>query len=107
MLKATIFATSLLWSGAAVAQSDLELMQTAENLGTLLASEGMCDLAYNQNSIEAFIDENVPTSRMEFPSNLKSAVMLAEFSLSDITESEKTAHCRAVENAARHYRFID
>jgi hypothetical protein len=82
-------------------------MQLASELGTLLASETPCGFAYDQAAIQTYIDKNVPTSEMGFAPMLDMMVMGAEQNFSDMTESTKVAHCRAIEGTARHYGFIN
>ena len=42
----------------------------AGDLGSVLASEELCDLAFNQSAIQAFIEKNVSANDIDFPSTL-------------------------------------
>lgn len=81
-------------------------MQLAVALGDLLASEGPCDLSYDQAAIQTYIDGNVPPDEMGFASQLNMMTSGATFSMRDMSPSSLTAHCRATERSARHFGFI-
>jgi hypothetical protein len=85
---------------------DLDSMQVAYKLGTVLGSEARCGFSYDQAGISAWIDANTDPSDMEFASNLAAMTQGADYTIEGMTESAKTAHCRAVERTARHYGFI-
>lgn len=91
----------------AAAQSDLETMTLASNLGTVLGSEQFCGLTYDQGAIGRFIDERAPAGDMGFASFLQMSTSTQSFSNNEMSESARTAHCRAVANTARHYGFIE
>lgn len=108
----TCTAALLLGTAPALAQSldgmmgDLRRMELAQNLGTVIASEEFCALAYDQTAIANWIDANVDASDMSFAGTLDTMVQGTRFGLSDMSASAKTAHCRSIENTARHYGFV-
>lgn len=85
---------------------DMQRMELAQNLGTVIASEEFCDLAYDQAAISEWIDTNVDASDVSFASTLDMMVQGTRYGLPDMSGSAKTAHCRSVENTARHYGFV-
>ena len=106
MLKKMAFSVVLVIPVMAFAQS-MDSMQKATNLGTILAAEIFCGFSYNQEAIGTWIDENTDPSDMGFSGMLKMMTAGAAFTLADMSESSKTAHCRSVERTARHFGFIE
>ncbi len=53
------------------AMDDLQLLQIATELGSVLAAEEICGLTYDQAAIGAFIDKTVPADAMGFAANLQ------------------------------------
>jgi hypothetical protein len=98
---ATIAATPV------AAVQDFDMHAVAESLGTIIASEGACGLAYDQAAIADYIDAHVPPDAMEFPSYLDLMVRAGELTLEDQSPGARAAHCHAVERTARHYLFIE
>lgn len=90
----------------AAAQDDFELMDLAFGVGSVLGSEEACGLTFDQDAISRFIDERVPPESLDFHPSLQTAMTGAEFQAESMTPSQTTAHCRAVENSARHYGWI-
>lgn len=81
--------------------------RVASDLGSLLASEELCDLSFNHDAIDAYIDEHVDHSDMGFASSLTGQITVSAFSLRDMSESAKRAHCRAIAATARAHDLID
>jgi hypothetical protein len=98
-----LFATSF----DSLAQDRRTNIQLANELGTVLASEGACGLSFNQEAITAFIEEQVPEDDMGFPSILQTMITGTEFQLRDMSASARTAHCTQITRIARSYGFID
>jgi hypothetical protein len=103
-LIAMVFATSAALMPAAHAQEDSMTMAVA--LGDVLGSEEFCDLKYDQNAIQQFIDKNVKKDDMQFPSSLKMMTEGARDQNKDLSPSAKTAHCEQIGRVARSYGFI-
>jgi len=102
-----ILATAGLIFAANVCQAQsLSSMQKATELGSILASEKMCGLAYDQGAIADWIDKNVDPSDMGFASNLSLMTEGANYQFEGMSESAKTAHCRSVERTAKHFGFL-
>ncbi len=93
-------------AGAARADS-LANMEKATNLGSVIASEDFCDLTFDQDAIENWIDQNVDPDDMGFPSTLNMMVMGSEYQYLEMSESAKTAHCRSIMRVAKRYGFIE
>ncbi len=101
-----IFVATIVFSAPVGAQS-FQSMELATNLGTVLGSEGGCNLSFSQAAIDAWIDNNVDASDMGFPGTLSMMVQGIEFQMQSMSGSALTAHCRAVERTARHYSFVE
>lgn len=93
-----------LMSTSAVADS-LKSMTLATELGSVIAAERACGLAYDQAAISAFIEAKVPASDMGFPSTLNMMVKGSEVQLEEMSPSAKTAHCTQVRRVAKSYGF--
>lgn len=106
-MKNLLIATALLLPSTALAQSQFQSMQLAQELGTLLGSEQHCGLAYNQNAIEKWIDQKTDPSDMGFASTLNLMVEGTQLQLQSQNQSSRTAHCRSIRRTAKHYGFIE
>lgn len=84
----------------------MDSMMIAGDLGTVLGSEKVCGLTYDQDAISVWIDNNTDASDMGFAGTLSMMTQGAEFQLRSLSESARTAHCRAVSRTAQHYGFI-
>lgn len=100
-LAAGIFAISM-----ASTPAQASSMNIALQLGTLLASEGYCDLKYNHSAIQAFIEKNVDASDMKFASNLDLMRNGKEFENQSRSDSAKIAHCAQIARSAKAQGFI-
>lgn len=92
---------------AAPAVAQMDSMSVAVELGSVLASEEACDLAFDQAAIERFIDENVRADDMRFASTLNMMTQGSSMQISDMSASAKTAHCAQIRRVARANGFID
>lgn len=88
-----------------VQAQDMKSMQLATQLGSVLASEELCGLAYDQAAIEAFIEKSVKADDMGFASTLKVMTSGQEFQNKSLTVSGKTAHCAQIRRVAKSYGF--
>lgn len=91
----------------AAALDQMERLQLLNGLSTVMASEELCGLSYDQAAIEAYVDAEVPADDMSFISELALMVMGAGALHESLTESQRTAHCAAVRRSARHYGFLE
>lgn len=108
MIRPALFAALALGlAPSANAQTDYDVSVLASRLGTMLASEQICGLDYDQQAISGFIDANVTGAALGFASELRANTGLAGYDLDEMTDSARTAHCRSVENTARHLGFIE
>ncbi len=87
-------------------QKRMESMGRAQELGTVLGSENLCDLTLDQAGIEAWIAANVAPDDLSFASNLQTMTMGQEFQQNNMSASSKTAHCAAVRQSARTMGLI-
>lgn len=87
------------------AMDDMEALQLASSLGSIISSEEFCGLSYDQTAIAAYIGENVPPERMDFASNLQVNIMGNEYLLAQMSASAKTAHCASIQQTAKHFGF--
>lgn len=84
-----------------------DLDALARDLGMILASEEPCELSYDTEAVTGFIDDNVPPDALGFSTDLQRMTAGQAYQIEDQTPSARAAHCRAVENAARHHGFIE
>jgi hypothetical protein len=89
----------------AAAMNDMEEMQAASTLGSLLASEKPCKLTYDQTAVAAWITANIPPERIGFASQLQMMTMGQGMFVDGLTGSGLTAHCTSVAQSARHLGF--
>lgn len=80
--------------------ADLQSMQRAQELGSILASEKLCELTLDQPGIEAWIAANVAKDDLSFASNLQVMTMGQQYQQKDMTASAIIAHCAAVRQTA-------
>jgi len=78
----------------------------ASQLGSVLASEQICNLVYDQAAITQFIEEHVAADDMEFASSLQGRISLEEYQLDKMKTSAMTAHCAQIARVAKSYNFI-
>lgn len=103
-----LFATTLIagvCAGPAIA-SDFQSMTLANELGTVLASEEMCALSFDQAAIERWIEARVDADDMSFATNLNMMIQGTRYQFSGMSQSAKTAHCSQVRRVARANGFI-
>jgi hypothetical protein len=77
----------------------------ALNLGTVLGSEKLCGLTYDQAEIQAFIEKNVPARDMRFPNELVQMTQGTEYQNKSMSKSAVTAHCTQIARIAKSYGF--
>ncbi|NBE05956.1 signal recognition particle [Paragemmobacter ruber] len=91
----------------AAAMDDLQAIMLANSLGSMIASETLCGLSYDQAAISRYIATNVPPERMDFASQLQVQTMGIELQLQNLSASARTAHCAAITQSARQAGFIE
>ncbi len=89
-----------------VANAGKQPFQIADDLGNMVASEGLCGLVYDQGAVAAYISENIPESDMSFPASLSTAVSYIKPTFDKMSASEKTAHCVQIVRVAKYNKFI-
>lgn len=97
---------ALVAAPAAASAQNLEGMRIADSLGTVIASEEICGLTYDQAAIAGWIEANAPADDLQFPSFLNTSVQGKGFMLKSMSGSAKTAHCAAVSKTAKSYGFL-
>ncbi len=85
---------------------DMKSIQTATELGSVLASEELCKLSFDQAAIAAYIEANVAADDMSFPSTLTMMISGSEYQLSSLSGSALTAHCTQIARIAKSYNFV-
>lgn len=106
-MRICILAALLMSASPAFAWSDLDRMQMATQLGSVLAAERFCDMSYNQDSIGAYIEANIPADDMGFAPMLDTMIGGATFEQKSMEQSQKTAHCTQMRRVAKSFGFID
>ncbi|PRD42347.1 signal recognition particle [Phyllobacterium phragmitis] len=79
----------------------LKSMKVANELGTIIASEKFCDLAFNQSAIEAYIEKHVDAGDTGFAPTMNLMISGQEYELNEMKGSAKTAHCMQVRRSAK------
>ncbi|MFN4058183.1 MAG: hypothetical protein ACK4HW_08380 [Roseinatronobacter sp.] len=105
-MRRILLISMMVISASQAAAQGFESMQKASNLGTVIASEQQCGLSFDQDAIEAWIDENTDPSDMSFAGNLQMMIQGSQYNTGSLSGSALTAHCRAVERTSRHFGFI-
>lgn len=106
MKRFTLITIAILATTPALA-FNVQNARVASDLGSLLASETFCELSFDHDAIDAYIDAEVDHTDMGFATDLTGQIALAEFMQADMSESAKRAHCRAIAATARTHGFID
>lgn len=88
------------------AAQDLKSMTLANELASVLASEELCGLAYDQGAIAFFIEKRVRADDLSFANYLRLMTSGQEVQLKSITPSSKTAHCAQIRRVAKAYGFV-
>lgn len=83
----------------------LDSYDAAEQLANVLASEQICNLTFDQDAIEAWIEANVAADDMEFSGNLTGSMSLSEYMLDEMPPSAQTAHCAQVRRVSKSFGF--
>jgi len=81
-------------------------METANNLGSVIAAEKFCGLKYDQEAISKFIQANVKDTDIGFASTLSSMVNNHKFIQESMSKSQKTAHCHQISRVAKRFGFV-
>lgn len=107
-MRRTIWCVAaLLAATPAFAWSDVDRIDAAEAIGSVLASEKFCGLLYRHDAIAAYIDKTVPADDMEFAGTLRTMTYSAGYDLEDMSGSQKAAHCAQIRRVAKSYGFTD
>ena len=76
-------------------------------LASVIASEKVCGLEYDQEAIKRFINEHVKADDMQFASLLGEYVSVdVHLRLKDMSQSMLTAHCTQIRRVAESYGFL-
>ncbi|HEV2556853.1 MAG TPA: signal recognition particle [Bosea sp. (in: a-proteobacteria)] len=103
-IKLLVF-LSLSLAAPVVQAQDLKSIALANELGSVLASEELCGLAFEQSAIAAFVEKRIRPDDLSFASNLKTMTAGNEFQLRGMSASSKTAHCTQIRRVAKSYGF--
>lgn len=104
-MRIAIIAAIGVLASPALALDQMKSMSLAHDLGTVLASEELCGLSYDQNAIAAYVEKRVPADDMGFAGTLDMMTTGAKISLADMSASSKTAHCVQIRRVAKNYGF--
>jgi len=104
-MRIWIVAAAAVVATGAAAQS-MKSMNTAMELGGMLASEEPCGLAYDHAAIERYIEQHVPADDMGFASTLSLMTAGQAVQIEDMSPSAKAAHCAQIRRVARANGFI-
>ncbi len=73
---------------------------TADRLANILASDELCSIQFNQDAINAYIEENVAPDDLAFASTLRRRATSIYALISMQPEAEQDAHCFQVRRSA-------
>tara|TARA_R110002020_G_scaffold10801_22_gene41076 strand:- start:5005 stop:5337 length:333 start_codon:yes stop_codon:yes gene_type:complete len=105
-MRPYLFAALLLAMPAQThAQSDVDSMMLASQLGSVLAAEDFCGFDFDQAAIAAFIEAKVAADDMAFPSTLSTMTDGHRYQQESMSASAKTAHCTQIGRVAVSYGF--
>ena len=104
-LASIIFACAFFGRPALAAQIDPTMF--ANQMGTLLAAEGLCGLHFKQSAIETYVATKIPADDLTFVSMLSLMVAGRKFQQEQMGASEKTALCTQVSRIAKKLGFIE
>lgn len=105
-MRAFIGCVALVIGASAAHAQQMDAMEAAASLGSLLGAEQFCGLSYDQAAIGAWVEANVPPEAMDFPSLLSTMTEGGKYQQEGMTGSAKTAHCAGVARSAKHFGFI-
>jgi DhnA family fructose-bisphosphate aldolase class Ia len=100
-MTAAVLAVALTGSSAMA-----DSMNIAVHLGSVIGSEEFCELSYNHEAIEAYIEKHVDADDMGFPSMLNMMTDGQQYQHKDMSKSQAAAHCAQIRRVARSYEFI-
>jgi hypothetical protein len=101
-----LIAAATLLIGAPCAAQGMKTMTLANELGSVLASESVCGLSFDQGAISAFVEKRVAADDLSFASTLQMMIAGQEFQLKGMSVSAKTAHCTQIQRVAKSYGFL-
>lgn len=101
--KAALVALGVLTLGTPALSelSDLEVFNLASQLGNIVGSADGCGIAIDQNGVSAWIGKHMPNGDIRFANQMTGQATIAEINLTNMTPTQKMAHCLSVEAAAR------
>lgn len=103
-LAAALFAVMAV---PAAAQDQMQTINAASQIGTVLGSEEPCGLSYNADAVAGWIDTMVAPDNLEFAPMLNTMTMGTAFQIEQMTDTARAAQCHTVERTAKHYGLID
>lgn len=106
MKRLALAALALACLAAPSAAASTDSFMLANELGTLLAAEEICELAFDQAAIADFIDAKVEADDLGFGAMLRTQVQGSGIMLKDQTASERTAFCTQQRRAAKALGFV-
>ena len=83
------------------------MRELANDLGSIIGGSAACGFHLKEEAVIAFIDDRVEASDMGFVSSLDAWSQIGRERADDWVGINRVAQCRAVENTAREYGFID
>jgi len=100
------FAAPLTAAALLAAPAAADSTQKAMELGSVLAAEEPCGLAYDPEGIDRWIAANVAADDMGFASTLSLMTRGMARDVAGMSESARRAHCAQTARVARSFGFI-
>lgn len=105
-MRLVLVGLMLFGSGAIASAANFDEQKVANDLGTVLAAEDVCGLSYDQDAIQKYVTEIVPSDVTSFPGTLGLWTRTRKDQMQTMTGSEKTAQCTSIKNIAKSYGFL-
>ena len=88
----TLIAATILLVGTVQSGQAKDSASVAVELGSVIASEELCGLTYNQAAIRAFIEKNVDADDTQFAVTLEAMVETGRWGFKDTSSKDRALH---------------
>jgi hypothetical protein len=87
--------------------TNLDSMDLAHQLGSVLAAEEFCGLTYKQEAIVGFVEKKVRADDMGFAATLEMMTAGQKVTQQGMSASAKIAHCTQIRRVAKSHGFVE
>jgi hypothetical protein len=107
LFMCSLFGIVALIVPTAAQATNLDSMDLAHQLGSVLAAEEFCGLTYKQDAIVRFVEKKVRADDMAFASTLEMMTAGQKVTQQGMSVSAKIAHCTQIRRVAKSQGFIE